>query len=135
MATRAVVDHENWQQLGELDHILAPMEKGGLERALLEIADLRAKVQANEGHGVQENGAQDPGTDGQKLLAQKDAEIQALEEKLKFLEEDHRQRSERITEVSERLMLKRKEERDMIDNLRMQLAEKDETIRQLQAQS
>ena len=113
----------------------AASAKRKLQRALLEIADLRAKVQANEGHGVQENGAQDPGTDGQKLLAQKDAEIQALEEKLKFLEEDHRQRSERITEVSERLMLKRKEERDMIDNLRMQLAEKDETIRQLQAQS
>ena len=46
MATRAVVDHENWQQLGELDHILAPMEKGGLERALLELEWLNAEFRA-----------------------------------------------------------------------------------------
>jgi len=33
------------------------------------------------------------------IYTEKDQRIQALEEKLYFLEEDHRQRSERITEV------------------------------------
>jgi hypothetical protein len=46
VATRSVVDHENWRQLGELDHILAPMEKGVLERALLELEWLNAEFRA-----------------------------------------------------------------------------------------
>lgn len=99
-----------------------------LDRAMNEIVDLREQMRAarNEqrGRGQAEEGGED-----------KDAVIAALQDKLRFVEEDHRQRSERITEVSERLMLKRKEERDMIDNLRQELADKDKVISKLQETS
>jgi hypothetical protein len=47
---------------------------------------------------------------------------------IRLLEEDHRVRSHRITEVSERLAAKRREERKMIDALRREVMDKDKAL-------
>jgi len=118
---------------------VAASSRRKLERAMQEVVNLREEASTLKAElrsarrSAQEAEAPQEGDAGGAAAAQE--EIGALRDKIRFLEEDHRQRSERITEVSERLTLKRKEEREMIDALRREVAQKDANIRSLQQES
>ncbi|EKX47194.1 hypothetical protein GUITHDRAFT_162800 [Guillardia theta CCMP2712] len=98
-----------------------------------DLGDAETKRAEQAGGGIRMEEGSSEKEEMKKVIVEQTSQIRALEEKLHYLEEDHRQRSERITEVSERLMQKRKEEREMIESLKLELNEKNEIIQKLQA--